>query len=70
MMSNQFRQSVRWADGSFDSSRLCDECGKANCKYPVHTDYYPEVITKVTYTNWLEQNSLKEDESGHFTQGK
>lgn len=38
--------SIRWADGTYDAKRTCDECGKVNCKYPVHNDYYKEISSK------------------------
>jgi hypothetical protein len=59
-MDKIFRQSVRWADGTFDAKRTCDECGKDNCKYPVHNDYYKEIISTVTYEKWNAENQTQE----------
>lgn len=46
-MNNQWRDNahrmVIWADGTYDTSRVCDECGLETCHDPVHTDRYKEV---------------------------
>lgn len=55
-----YRQSVRWADKSYDSQRKCDECGLDNCSYPVHNDYYKE-LTGAEYRKWQEKNNKKDD---------
>jgi hypothetical protein len=59
--SKIFRQSVRWADGTFDAKRTCDECGLDTCAYPVHKDYYAEIVTTKTYWNWMEENEENEN---------
>ena len=42
-----YRQSVVWADGTYDAKRTCSECKLENCPYPVHKDYYKEItVTK------------------------
>lgn len=55
--------SVRWNDGSYDHSRVCDECGLENCLFPVHKDFYKEIVTKKTYWNWMEENNKTEDDT-------
>lgn len=61
MREQNLRSSVRWLDGTYDSSRACDECGLENCQYPVHNDCYKEIVTKKTYWKWMEENNLKEN---------
>lgn len=49
-MNNQWRDNanlmVVWADGTYDSRRVCDEpklCGGLGCNMPVHQDRYREI---------------------------
>lgn len=60
MREQNLRSSIRWADGTYDSSRTCDECGLETCQYPVHNDVYKEIISKKSYWDWMAQNNLKE----------
>lgn len=58
------RASVRWNDGTYDASRICDECGRHDCSYPVHKDSYKEIVTKKSYWNWLEENGKRIAKTG------
>ncbi len=46
-MNNQWRDNankmVVWADGTYDTSRSCDECQRPNCGMAVHADHYKEI---------------------------
>jgi len=46
MKDHVLRSSVRWGDGTHDSSKTCSECGLDTCKYPVHNDYYKVISSK------------------------
>ncbi len=59
--SAMLTNTVRWNDGTYDRKRVCDECGKQDCKYPVYTDYYREIIVTKAYRNWLEGNGAQDD---------
>lgn len=52
---------VRWNDGSHDNQRTCDDCGLDNCATPVYKDYYREVVTKVSYWQWAESQTVQSD---------
>jgi hypothetical protein len=52
---------VRWADGTYDRKRTCEECGKTDCDYPVYKDFYKEKIVTKAYRNWLEGNNPDEN---------
>lgn len=58
--------SVRWQDNSYDHKRVCDECGKPNCSYPVYNDFYREVVTKKSYWNWAEKNNENTNSNPDF----
>lgn len=61
---------VRWQNGEYDTGRLCDECHKLDCRYPVHGkltpegDGYKEIVTRVKYWDWCNSYAEK-DKSGH-----
>ena len=40
------RISVRWADGTYDTSKKCTECGLETCPMPVHQDVYKTISSK------------------------
>ncbi len=40
------RISVRWADGTYDTSKKCTECGLETCSMPVHADVYKVISNK------------------------
>lgn len=46
-MNNQWRDNanhmVVWGDGTYDTSRKCDECQSMICGSPVHNDHYKEI---------------------------
>lgn len=58
-MNNQWRNHseriVVWGDGTYDTSRSCNECGSLVCKSPVHSDHYKEIGTTVLETREAEQ---------------
>lgn len=56
----QYKNTVRWLDGTYDTKRTCDECGLTTCVYPVYKDYYREVIVTKAHRNWLEGNNTEE----------
>lgn len=60
MREQNLRAAVRWADGTYDASRTCIECGLDNCPFPVYKDCYKEIISKKSYWNWMEENNKKE----------
>ena len=43
---SELRGSIRWADGTYDSSRECKECGLETCPTPVHSDFYRVISSK------------------------
>ncbi len=50
------KATVRWHDGTYDSKRICVECGKMNCKYPVYPDYYKEIVVRKSYYKTFEED--------------
>jgi hypothetical protein len=47
---------VRWHDGTYDSKRVCMECGQVDCQYPVYPDYYKEIVVRKSYYKLYEEN--------------
>lgn len=66
---HSFRESVVWADGTRDSKRVCDECGLDTCKYPVHTDYYKEIVSKKAQS-FSDEDRVSETLSSGEAQGE
>lgn len=50
-----YRQSVVWADGTYDAKRTCSECGLDTCPYPVHKDYYKEITISKAFDRRMAQ---------------
>jgi len=55
------KDTIKWNDGTYDVKRICDECGLTTCHYPVHTDYYKEIVISKSYRNWLEGNNVNKE---------
>ena len=61
MKEHLLRASVRWADGTYDHKKPCELCQDENCLYPVHKDYYREVVISPAFLNWLISNTEKDE---------
>ncbi len=52
--------TVRWADGTYDRKRVCDECGNPLCERPAYKDFYKEISSK-RLRDWEKENEQTEE---------
>lgn len=50
--------SVRWTDGTYDSKRICDNCGSETCNKPVHLSRNKEIYLSKIARQWDLENPV------------
>lgn len=48
----KYKNTIRWSDGSYDSNRICDNCGLGTCSNPVHLDRNKTVYLSKAARDW------------------